>query len=663
VSHLPIPPALLFACAVCVFAPMAGADDLGAEVVSAELGRRYDEALFRKAAAHDSATVRVAVARAAGRLKRTEAVAWLLPLARDPEGRVRRAALFALGQIGGTEFVIPLRESLGRLGSNDLAVALEALGKSRDPRAVSATTEWLTHRAPAVRQAAALALFRLGDTSAIPELVAALLIEAEPESRWRQVYAISRLLRARAGKAKGPVAGDAAWIEALRASTAKDRPFFERSFATRALGALQGQADFLHALTGDSDPRIVVSAVRALGGDPKGGHAEKLGALLTHKDDLVREAAVGALERVEKPAPDVWTANWTGALPRLTGELRLRALLALAATGDIRAPAGQFDNVADGKELAEAYTWMLVPHAGKDAPRPNAADLKSIRAMREAATTCGNEKVPLPWAIEVLRTLIAVDDFTVQTMAIGTLAERGAKAEAPRIVAAAIAARGPAWADVRTEAANALAQLEVYDPWLNQAAMESDRFVREAARTALEKLKRPLPPKRSTTGFQLDGKDTRAVLAAAQELVGARVRLKTSRGVITMMLLPDEAPVHCVNLARLVSRGFYDNRRWHRVVADFVIQGGCPRGDGWGGPGYTIPDEIGTRPYVRGTVGMPKSGDDTGGCQIFITHLPTPHLDGRYTVFAQVIEGLDVIDRIRVGDKILKATLEVREKR
>ena len=96
---------------------------------------------------------------------------------------------------------------------------------------------------------------------------------------------------------------------------------------------------------------------------------------------------------------------------------------------------------------------------------------------------------------------------------------------------------------------------------------------------------------------------------------------------------------------------------WHRVVPDFVVQGGCPRGDGWGGPGYVLPDEIGMRPYVRGTVGMPKSGPDTGGCQVFVTHLPTPHLDGRYTVFAQVVIGLDVVDRIRVGDRIVKAVV------
>ncbi len=129
-----------------------------------------------------------------------------------------------------------------------------------------------------------------------------------------------------------------------------------------------------------------------------------------------------------------------------------------------------------------------------------------------------------------------------------------------------------------------------------------------------------------------------------------------------MVLLPSEAPVHCVNFAALVTRGFYDGLTWHRVVGNFVIQGGCPRGDGWGRPGYLLPDEIGTRPYVRGTVGMPKSGDDTGGCQIFITHLPTPHLDGRYSVYAQVVAGLDVVDRIRVGDTIKRATVTVPER-
>jgi cyclophilin family peptidyl-prolyl cis-trans isomerase/HEAT repeat protein len=636
----------------------ARAENMVAAVVSAELGRRYDDALFRNAATDKSPLVRVAAARAAGRIRDVRALAWLLPLMRDDEGRVRRASLFALGQIGSPDVVIPLRAALGELSDNDLAVAVEALGKTNDPRAVPTTTALLTHESAAVRQAAALALFRLADASAVAELIGALQTEREPESRWRQVYAISRLLRAKAAQAKTLVAGQPEWTAPLRAATGDDRPFFERTYAARALGALEGQSEFLLALTADPDPRVVVSAVRALATSPQARQEDALVALVAREDDMVRESVVDALERWG----DQVTATWKSALPSLTGRLRLRALVALAAAGEPVAADGGFAREPDRAELDEEYAWSVVPYLPAGQERPDPAKLKTIAGMHAALASCGNEKVPLPWALDVIRTLIAVDDFTVQAVAVGTLAERGAKSEVPLIVRTARNASGPEWMDVPMVAAGALARLGVYDPWLDEAARDPNRFVLDAAREALTKLERPLPPERPLGGFELRGHDTASVLRAAEELQGARVRFHTSRGVMTMVLLPDEAPAHCVNLAQLVTSGFYDNKRWHRFVPNFVIQGGCPRGDGWGGPGYTVPDEIGTRPYVRGTVGMPKAGDDTGGCQLFITHLPTPHLDGRYTVFAQVIEGFDVIDRIRIGDRIEKATLEVREK-
>jgi peptidyl-prolyl cis-trans isomerase B (cyclophilin B) len=93
-------------------------------------------------------------------------------------------------------------------------------------------------------------------------------------------------------------------------------------------------------------------------------------------------------------------------------------------------------------------------------------------------------------------------------------------------------------------------------------------------------------------------------------------------------------------------------------VPNFVIQGGDPDGNGWGGPGYSIPDEISRIGYGTGTVGMPKGGKDTGGCQLFITHIPTPHLDGNYTVFGKVVSGLEVIDQIEVGDLIVRAVVK-----
>jgi cyclophilin family peptidyl-prolyl cis-trans isomerase len=102
----------------------------------------------------------------------------------------------------------------------------------------------------------------------------------------------------------------------------------------------------------------------------------------------------------------------------------------------------------------------------------------------------------------------------------------------------------------------------------------------------------------------------------------------------------------------LARAGFYNGQSFHRVVPNFVVQAGDPRGDGNGGPGYTIRCEINTRPFLRGTLGMALSGKDTGGSQFFITLLPQPHLDGGYTVFGQVTRGMEVVDRLEPGDVI-----------
>ncbi|MFQ5869788.1 MAG: peptidylprolyl isomerase, partial [Candidatus Zixiibacteriota bacterium] len=95
----------------------------------------------------------------------------------------------------------------------------------------------------------------------------------------------------------------------------------------------------------------------------------------------------------------------------------------------------------------------------------------------------------------------------------------------------------------------------------------------------------------------------------------------------------------------------------HRVVPNFVIQGGCPRGDGWGGPGYTVREEINKLGFERGTIGMATSGKDTGGSQFFICHSRQPHLDGRYTAFGRVVSGMEVVNEITVGDVIEKVEI------
>ncbi len=135
--------------------------------------------------------------------------------------------------------------------------------------------------------------------------------------------------------------------------------------------------------------------------------------------------------------------------------------------------------------------------------------------------------------------------------------------------------------------------------------------------------------------------------------VSTQLYIDTDRGTIQVELAVLDAPLTVENFVTLARKGFFNGLSIHRVVPDFVIQDGDPRGDGEGGPGYTIRDEINERPYLRGTVGMALDPwPDTGGSQWFITHSPQPHLDARYTVFGRVVSGMDVVDKIQQFDVI-----------
>lgn len=137
------------------------------------------------------------------------------------------------------------------------------------------------------------------------------------------------------------------------------------------------------------------------------------------------------------------------------------------------------------------------------------------------------------------------------------------------------------------------------------------------------------------------------------------VIMETDKGVLKIELYPKEAPGTVKNFISLIEKKFYDGLTFHRVIPNFVIQGGCPKGDGTGGPGYTIKCETKGNPHkhLRGSLSMAHAGKDTGGSQFFICHSPQAHLDGVHTVFGRVIEGLDMVDKIQKGDHIKKVTV------
>lgn len=138
--------------------------------------------------------------------------------------------------------------------------------------------------------------------------------------------------------------------------------------------------------------------------------------------------------------------------------------------------------------------------------------------------------------------------------------------------------------------------------------------------------------------------------------------VETSKGTIELELYPQAAPLHVNNFVFLARQGFYDGLTFHRVVPNFVIQGGDPEGTGRGGPGYNIPAEI-SLPHKKGALAAARLGDqvnpkrESSGSQFYITHQATPHLDGAYSVYGQVIRGQDVVDAIRQGDLIIKVEI------
>jgi cyclophilin family peptidyl-prolyl cis-trans isomerase len=188
---------------------------------------------------------------------------------------------------------------------------------------------------------------------------------------------------------------------------------------------------------------------------------------------------------------------------------------------------------------------------------------------------------------------------------------------------------------------------------------DSDPVVRRLASDLIvEKLKQPRPAY-TPLAVSRPQSDYEEIVRWSRNPHTATIHM--TRGNIEVMLLPMDAPMTAWNFAQLAQKKYFDNTSFMRVVPNFVIQGGDPRNDMNGGPGYAIRDEINLQKYTRGAVGMALSGADTGGSQFFITHSPQPHLDGGYTIFGRVTEGMNgVVDQTERGDRVQTITIDER---
>lgn len=605
--------------------------------------QRLDAKSLRGYLARPEPAVRARAARAVGRLRVEAGVALLARVAADPDARVRREAAFALGQTPGSAALLKerwtveadrhvraeLALALGRQGGPeaiDLLVealqgpqsveAADALGRlgirkvqgATSDRVVGALLDTLRLPIGDTRLRAAWALARMGltRTSADHAIRMRHLVQRDGDARVR-----AWMVRAWSG-----VAADASRGEVL-AATAKDRADGVRIATARALAKapFPGAAPILVGMLSDPELDVRVEAIDALATTPGVDLAALLARSFASAEPVERAAALRALApKGGLPEP---VATYTkadepmvvrvAAVAALKDRNRLLSLALRAEEPPIRTAAAGVLLEDDAPRLAELLELL----AAKDTPIAQAA----------ADTLAAH---PDPGAERALLELLGRKDLT------------------PETAASAIRALDAIYATGRLPRPGAAAA-EILRPWLRLRRLD-DVAGRLAALLKVD----PPPPRHPAIRIP----DLRDVL----ELRSARIF--TNRGEVRVRLDPAEAPYTVWNFATLAEKGWFDGLVFHRVVPDFVAQTGDPRGDGWGGPGWEIPDEINPISYESGTLGMALSGPDTGGSQWFITLSPQYHLDGGYTAFGHVVSGMQAARDLRVGDRIDKVVIE-----
>jgi len=560
---------------------------------------------------------------------------------------VRREAALALGLIGDSLAAPALLERLARESDTPSRVALvTALGTigNRGVRSGGAVGLALAGslRSPRTpeRWAAALAAARLRDSSLVEPLQRAAR-DPRPDLRWRVAYALGKI-------------GDRRGAPALR-TLSFDKDAMVRAVAARAIGEVgdSGATARLGGLLHDASWRVRVNAAASLGSLKIAREARTLLPLLSDPHPHVRWQAAISLGQIRDSlaAPALVKALGDSS----TGVVQAAAISLLKIQGDRAVPA-----VAPALDLLPAYLRGGVAEALGDVEGPAAMELMLARAGQSkdaaqaggAASALAKRPESRDASMPVLRPLLQADrDFSVVCSAAEALGALGDTASVPTLAALLARHSTNQDDDVRTSAVTALAALKTPDALtaLRGALRDSDRRVREIAARSLG-----LPADSIAEGPPPTLKTHAAPAGEGRRLTAI---VTTERGAFTIALDSSAAPENVENFASLARAGYFDGLLFHRVVPNFVIQTGCPRGDGWGGPGYAIPCEVNDRPYEAGTVGMALSGKDTGGSQWFVTLSPQPRLEGRYTVLGKVTQRLDVVERIMPGDRIVKVTI------
>jgi len=626
----------------------------------------------------------------------------LLTLVADPEARVRRRAALAIGRIGLREGVPPLVTALADVDPEVREMGAFALGLIADVSAVAPLSTALTDASPLVRGRAAEALGLIAAKDAAG--LAAAKVSAAAVGRMTAEYAshpavagmkpddetngppeaqafrlgLFALVRLKAYEPLAAAALDASgrpvtawWTVAFALQRINDRraaPALVRllatpgkytaSFAARGLGALKEPSFVGPLLPLAAAPQtpleVRISVVRALAQLGDARSAEPLARLASdaQTDPNVRLEAVSALGALRAASglsvvQDLMSDPWPS--------MRIAALRAAAAIDQesfLLVLSGLDPDPQWSVRAALADILATLPRdvaAARLEAMLHDEDQRVLPPVLNALVRVG-----APDAASVVMAHVKVTDFVVRAHVARLIAQLKPAGGLDALKELYRVSRADAAYDARADTLAALAEYggAAASETVKEALADKDWAVRLRAVTLLAKLDpsgdyrlaiRPAPP--TPLGTYEDP-------ALVSPAYSPHVFIETAKGTIEIELAVLDAPETSRNFMALARKGFFNGLQIHRVVPNFVVQDGDSRGDGEGGPGYTIRDELNERPFVRGAVGMALAGPDTGGSQFFIAHSPQPHLDAKYTVFGQVVGGMAVVDRIQQGDVI-----------
>lgn len=564
----------------------------------------------------------------------------------DSDAEVAREAAWALGEIGSPARA-PIVEGLVPTRGADVTIQLLLAAAKLRPVPLVQIEQYFRHDNPAVVWAAAYALARTRVPGGVRHLID---LEASPQLTMRPFVA-SRRAATGVAYTDTTVAGQRTRAEIARGLT--------KSAAGDSLGARAFAV--LSRLAGDVDPHVRINALRSIAtfGAPA---KAALVAATRDSDANVRIAAAQSLGPVLSAGEDlggIWAADTALAFrigvvtSAARAGMRPATLREWAASSDWRLRAAVAGAAGDSLDRAFAISRALPLITDPD-PRVRQAAYAALAPV---------QSIPLEDSVHaILVRALSDPDFYVRATVTGVLADRASLPDLDAVLAAyaragrdsandarlaAIQYVGAAWK--RDSAAftpvlrDRLAKMPIPRDPLERAAGKSISPWADWARVADA-------PRASAWYTNLVRTTVLPVLAGRS----LRATIHTERGPLVLEMHGADAPITVANFLSLARSGYYRNTRFHRVVPNFVAQDGDPRDDGNGGPGYSIRDEMNRHRYERGAVGMALSGADTGGSQYFLTHSPQPHLDGHYTIFAKLVSGYDVLDKIVQGDRILR---------